>query len=338
MANCGIQRIDSLLGGAGASPIVMGDPDRDAVGVVQDFLTIQGFKGLPGPLGNARGLFGPATESSVRAFRQSNGMAPAGQVDSETMRKLVSTRGPNPLACRGYLTLVLDRAFDDVLRVMSITCQFEGAGRFAAANRNTDRAGLSFGIIQWAQKPGRLAGLLRAFDNADHQLFVTIFGGGQPDLAQGLIAHTSRVQGGVDDHGETVDPNFDLIESPWIDRFRASALEPKFQGAQVDTAVAAFRASLAKIRNYAPQIRSERAVAFMLDLANQHGDGGARSIFQAVAPAPDEPALLKALEDESVERIADQFGGDSAEAIGSRARREAFRTTPLLANTPAAGW
>lgn len=337
MANCGVHRIDSLIGGSGANSIMTGDPDKDAVGVIQDFLTMQGYKGLPGLLGSTRGLFGPVTENAVISFRQSHGMSAVGEVDASTMRALISVRANNPIACCGYLTLVLDREFDAVLRVMSITCQFEGAGRFAAANRNSDRAGLSFGIIQWAQKPGRLGDLLQAFDRTEHELFVNTFAEGKEDLAQAFISHATGAQGGVDHNGDTTDPQFNLIESPWVDRFRNSALEPRFQRVQVDTAIAAFRSSLEKIRTYAPKLSSERAIAFMLDLANQHGDNGARSIFQSVAPSPSEPALLLAIEDESVKRIADQYGEDSAEARGARARREAFRTTSWLNDTPVAG-
>ena len=44
----------------------------------------------------------------------------------------------------------------------------------------------------------------------------------------------------------------------------------------------AIRASPAQIRAYEPSPQPDRALAFMLDVANQYGDGGARRIFQAV--------------------------------------------------------
>jgi hypothetical protein len=60
----------------------------------------------------------------------------------------------------------------------------------------------------------------------------------------------------------------------------APALLPQYQKAQVTTALGDFQSSLAKIQSYAPEFQTERAVAFMLDLANQHGDPGAQSIYQ----------------------------------------------------------
>ena len=73
----------------------------------------------------------------------------------------------------------------------------------------------------------------------------------------------------------------------------------------------------------------------MLDVANQHGDGGAKGIFQTVHQAQPNlsgPQLLTALENESVRRVSAQFGNNSAEARATRDRREAFRTTPLLSD------
>lgn len=72
--------------------------------------------------------------------------------------------------------------------------------------------------------------------------------------------------------------------------------------------------------------RSEREIAFMLDLANQHGDGGAKSIVQAAGPQ------LLGMENESVKRVAAQFGEGSNEVASTRARRTAFRTSTLLSD------
>jgi hypothetical protein len=217
-------------------------------------------------------------------------------------------------------------------RLMGLTAQFEGAGRFAAANLNTDQAGLSFGLIQWAQKPGRLAELLRAFSKQAPTEFVRILGAGDPALAQGLIVHTSLPRGGTDGTGATTDPDFNLLTDPWITRFRQAALDRALQRAQVQAATDAFDISAQQVRTSAPALAaSERAMAFMLDLANQHGDGGARSIYTAAGAAPAAIAdKLQAMADESVHRVAAQFGAASAEAMSTRNRREAFRTSPLF--------
>jgi peptidoglycan hydrolase-like protein with peptidoglycan-binding domain len=334
MALTGILRIDQLFEGQSLQPIGTGDPDREAVGIIQDFLIGHGFTNLPGLLGRARGQFGPLTTTAVRTFQKNNGLPETGAVDRPTLQTFVVVPATKPLASRGYLTLVLDFIFSGMTRLMSLTTQFEAAGLFAALNRNTDKAGLSFGLIQWAQKPGRLNEILRAFQAVQPQLFLQIFGGGDAALAQGLINHTAKSNGGVNKQGQTTDPQFDLIAEPWVGRFRQAALNRDLQRVQVDTALNAFRTSFQRLQGFAPQIQSERGVAFMLDLANQHGDGGAKSIFTKVQkPGLSEAALLLAMQNESVARVRAQFG-DGPEVISTQNRREAFRTSPLLSDNP----
>ncbi len=333
MAASGVQRIDDLLDGR-TPPIGQGDSDADAIGVVQDLLVGQGFK-LPGILGRGHGSFGEKTAAAVQAFQSRNGLPPSAQVDAATLSALVTVPATSPLACRGYLTLVLDLLFSGLTRLMSYTCLFEGAGRFDALNRNTDHQGVSFGLIQWAQKPGRLTELLRAFRAAEPELFAEIFGDGDAAVSDGVIAHTATAHGGVDPKtGATVNPKFDLLEAVWVERFKAAARRREFQSVQVALAVKAFRASLARLQEYAPQVVSERGVAFMLDVANQHGDGGAHAIFTAVAaPALSESELLARVATESVARVTAQYGvGPEAESTASR--RVAFRTTALLSDGP----
>jgi len=334
MAQTGISRIDQLFEGQNLEPIGPGDPEQEAVGIIQDFLIGHGFTNLPGLLGQARGRFGPLTTAAVRTVQTSNSLPATGAVDRSTLQTLVAVPATRPIASRGYLSLVLDFIFSGMTRVMGLTTQFEGGGLFTALNRNTDRAGLSFGLIQWAQKPGRLNELLRAFQSEQPQLFVQIFGGGDAALAQGLIDHTAKPNGGVNKQGQTTDPQFELIADPWSSRFREAGLNQDLQRVQVNTALSDFRSSFQELQTYAPQIRSERGVAFMLDLANQHGDGGAKSIFtKAQKPGLSEADLLLAMENESVARVRAQFG-DGPEVQSTRSRREAFRASPLLSDDP----
>jgi peptidoglycan hydrolase-like protein with peptidoglycan-binding domain len=338
VAICGVNQIDELMSGSsGARPLDATNADPAAIGCVQDFLICQGYKGLPGPLGTARGRYGPTTTQCVKDFQKSCGLAVTGQVDQSTLKAFVSRPASAPVASQGYLALVLDIPYEGMTRLMSLTSQFEGAGRFGAINANTDKAGLSYGLIQWAQKPLRLSELLSAFRDAEPQVFARIFGGGDAAVADGVIRHTAKPRGGTDATGKTVDPKFDLIKDPWLSRFRAAALDPALQCVQVKTANAAFDASLARLRKFAPALKSERAIAFMLDVANQHGDGGARAIYDTVsgqAGAGGEAALLLAIENESVRRVAKQFGVNSAEAKSTRGRRDAFRTSTLLRDAP----
>jgi peptidoglycan hydrolase-like protein with peptidoglycan-binding domain len=333
MAITGISKIDQLLGGQTES-IGPNVSDQDAVGVLQDLLIGHDMKGLPGLLGKGRGLFGNNTAGAVREFQKAQKLPETGVVDSATLRKMVEVPSVKPIACLGYLALSLDILFKGMIRVMSLTSQFEGAGLFTAINRNTDRAGLSFGLIQWAQKPGRLNEILRAFQAAQPALFVQIFGGGDVALAQGLINHTAKPRGGTNEQGQTIDSRYDLTSEPWVSRFIQAGRNRELQRVQVNMALAAFKKSFDRVRSFAPQIRTERGIAFMLDVANQHGDGGAQSIFTKVnKPGLSEAALLAAIQQESVARVRSQFG-EGAEVQSTQNRREIFRTTSLFLDQP----
>jgi peptidoglycan hydrolase-like protein with peptidoglycan-binding domain len=337
MAACDIQRIDDLLAGTGGVPIRAGDPDRQAVGVVQGLLVCHGFTRLPGLLSSVYGAFGPETSAALSQFQQAQKIPATGNIDTATLQALVTAPATNPLACAGYLSFVLDFAASQLLRIVSLTTQFEGGGRFCALNRNTDRAGLSFGLIQWAQRPGRLHELLAGFQRIEPDRFVTVVADGDADLADRLLRHTGGPNGGVTAQGVTTDPAFDLIAEPWATRFQHAGLDKPLQRAQVGMALADFTASLERLQRDAPQITTERGVAFMLDLANQHGDGGAQSIVDAVVrqnPSPTEPELLQAIQAESVARVARLFGADNVNTRATLNRREAFRTTTLLSDAP----
>lgn len=338
MALCGISRIDDLNAGAAAvSPIGPGDPDNESVAVIQNLLTGQGQKGLPNLLSPDYGSFGPLTSAAVQSFRAQQSFPAGNQVDAQTLQGLVQSPATAPIASLGYLTLTLNFTYSGLAKILSVVAQMEGAGKFSALNLNTDKAGLSFGLIQWAQKPGRLTEILNAFFAASAADFVRILGAGDSNVASGVIAHTQQPTGGIDPTtGQTTDSAFDLITDPWVSRFRLAALWKPFQQVQVQTALSDFRGSLALIEQYAPQLNSERAVGFMLDLANRFGNGGARSIYEAVEQdGMAIPDVLQAMADESVQRIQDPW------KAGTQARRQHFLTSDFLSddkfNDPAPG-
>jgi peptidoglycan hydrolase-like protein with peptidoglycan-binding domain len=327
--SCGIPRIDQLLAGTVTSPITASETDTRAVGAVQDLLTGLGFPGLPTILSPAYGVFGSKTQAAVRSFRQQQGMEAAPDVDAATLEKLVAAPPADPRASAAYTSLVLGFQQTGMQRVLGLVSQMEGAGKFAALNRNTDRAGLSFGLIQWAQRPGRLAEILAAMFEADGDQFISIFGGA-PDIAATLIAHCRKPSGGVDPKtGETVNPSFDLITEPWLSRFRQAALNARFQQVQVQVAQAAFQSSYKAIQQFAPDLKSGRSIGFMIDVANQFGDGGMAKLYSAVyAAGMEETSILEAIADATVERVDDAF------KTGVRARRDHFLQTTLLSDEP----
>jgi len=326
MARSGINRIDGLLeGDAAMSLIGPADPDRESVGAVQDLLRGHGHR-LPSIIASDYGQFGNRTTNAIREFRQANSLPPSGLVDQALLRSLIQTPASDPVASQPYLTLALDQEWKGITRVLLLTSILEGMGKFGALNLNTDKAGLSYGLIQWAQKPGRLTDILVAYRDADNAEFVRIFGGGDATVAANLIRHTSKPRGGLDPlTGFSLDPAFDLVAPVWSVRFSEAARNRQYQLGQIDTARKAFERSLATLRTYAPEITSERGVAFMLDLANQYGDAGARSIFEATRrPGQSQAEHRQAMAGESVRRIVDQF------KVGVRNRRQMFLDTPLF--------
>jgi peptidoglycan hydrolase-like protein with peptidoglycan-binding domain len=331
----GIERIDNLLANTRAAlPVGPGDPDRDAVGLIQDLLIGFGNKSLPDVRQPSHGAYGQTTRNAVRQFRSDHGLDNADTVDANCLRALATGGPADPMACIGYIALTLESELSAMTHLMTLTALWEANARFARLNRNTDRAGLSFGLIQWAQKPKRLHGLIQAFRDADTGRFESMFGGAED--AAGLLAHAAKANGGVDPAtGRTIDPAFDLVTDPWAGRFLQAGADPVFQRVQVALATADLQRTWDAMKDHTSAIRSQRGVGFLMDVANQHGRGGATSIYDTVfTPALTEAALLKAMRDESVRRVTQQFGEGSNEARATADRRDWFLETVVLSDGP----
>ena len=326
MAKSGLTRIDGLFEGAlVVQPVGPGDPDKESVGAIQDLLRGQGQPSMPNRMATDYGMFADKTKAAVNGFRGDSGLDAADIVDFKMMKALIQTPAKKPVASRPYVTLALDFGWSGLINVVLLTSILEGEGAFGAMNLNTDKAGMSYGIIQWAQKPKRLHEILQAFSDADADAFAAIFGGGDAGVASGFLDYTALPNGGVDAAGEATDDRFALTNHTWSARFQAATLSPAFQKVQVATALAAFQNSLTILKGYAPEFTTERAVAFMLDVANQFGDRGAKLLYLATkADGQTAADHLSAIGDESVKQMAAQL------QAGTRNRRDLFLNTPLL--------
>ena len=210
-----------------------------------------------------------------------------------------------------------------ITRFVWLTSLFETGGTFGTLNLNTDQCGVSFGILQWSQKPGQLHKLLLACQTREPAEWARIIGG------NAILDHTARPNGGVDARGNSIDPAFELTKDPWKSRLVALGASPAMQRIQLDLASDAYLNELAAITASAPHIRSERGLAFLLDLANQFGPGRiAPHYLAAVQEGATEADILKQLEDAFTNLARPQFQHQV------RARREFFRTTPLLSDEP----
>ena len=324
-----IAYLDDLLTGSGGKTIGQG-ADAVAIGAIQDLLTGQGFPGLPTVLSGPYGTWNQKTTSALQVFQKQRNLPISTDVDRSVLRALIETPAIDARASRAYLSMVLQLPFSGLEKILSLVSQMEGAGKFGALNRNTDRAGLSFGLIQWAQRPGRLVDVLLAMSKADGERFVAIFGGGEPGVADALIAYCRRPNGGVNPGtGAATDGAFNLIEEPWLGRFRQAAALVPFQRAQVQAALDAFTKSRARVLQFAPNLVSERALGFMLDVANQFGDAGVENLYSITHHAGmRENEILEAMADETVARVSDQL------KAGVRARRDRFLQTAFLSDQP----
>ena len=63
-------------------------------------------------------------------------------------------------------------------------------------------------------------------------------------------------------------------------RFTRCAADARFQAVQLDLAFEEFRQSMRFLSTAAPEVRTERGLAFMLDVATQFGNVGTRGLIQ----------------------------------------------------------
>ena len=161
-------------------------------------------------------------------------------------------------SARPTVIRIARRTMDWTQRVIARVSRHEGT--YNSLNLNSDGAGLSFGIVQWAQKPGGLGALLREMWAADPERFGTTFG---PN-SQALLDATAA--GRLDPVGGVV-----LWQEPWVSRFRAAGNDPVFRAVQDRLAVQGphFQGALACAQILG--VQTERAMALFYDTAVQQG-------------------------------------------------------------------
>lgn len=328
--NCGDPTIDGLLAGEASIQPLSPGADGRAVGYLQELLRGHGYHALPDARGPSYGIYGPATRLAVTDYRRRNSLAPGEHADSPLIGDLVRRPASHAVLGPAYVPLALNVPFTPVIRFVWLTSLFETGGRLGTLNLNSDQCGVSFGILQWAQKPGQLHVILQACCTREPAEWERVFGGAVGGT--GILDHTAKPNGGLDARGHSVDPNFELTEDPWKTRLEALGAIPAMQRVQVDLASNVYSTGLKQTRGYAHGIQSERGFAFLLDLANQFGAGRvAQQYKKAGESGVPEPEILKRMEDAFTSIARLQFQPQV------RARREFFRSTALLSDQPIAG-
>ena len=158
-------------------------------------------------------------------------------------------------------------------RVAGVVIGTESGGSYSAQNRNTDGAGLSFGILQWTQKSGSLGKILQRLHRTDPDAFSRIFGS---DSAA-LLATTSAgsAAGRMAAVGGAV-----LWQAPWTARFQAAGQHEPFQAAQWAELFEGTHWQGAMKAATVLEVHTERAYALCFDRAVQQGPAAAVQIAE----------------------------------------------------------
>ena len=360
MANSGIQRIDQLYAKvSGNRPIVPGDADAEAVAAIQDLLRGHNYQRVRDLRGKTivpkskdkkkeaeeRGVFGRYTTRALTDFRKNHnlGKPDDATVDADLLHSLVETQmKKNPRVNRLYVTLKLGLPWDNLTHILALIAAWEGSflTRITGLGEGGDKQGLSYGILQWTQRSGRLYRLLKEFKDKEDLIFRTTFGNpnersGPTTLSDGLLAHTKICrdtktkkpvcQEALNDNGTSKDPKYKLNEEKaWLDKFETAGLDETLQRLQVKTALSDLGEQVKFIRGYVNGlIHSVRGYGLMLDASNQLGNDGAKDLFESAveelgAASSDEKTLLAKMAELSPDKQQ------------QKERRSFFATTELL--------
>ncbi len=159
---------------------------------------------------------------------------------------------------RSAVTRAVEAGMEWMDRVIARVSKHEG--KHDSLNLNLDGAGLSFGIIQWAQKVGNLGVLLAEMHRTDPERFVATFGPHWRELLQVTAASSLAPVGG------TV-----LWREPWVGRFKAAGRDPVFIEVQNRLARQGHHFQGAVEAANALGVATERSMALLYDTSVQQG-------------------------------------------------------------------
>ena len=184
---------------------------------------------------------------------------------------------------------------------------------------------LIFGLEMWELKNGTLKNILQRFQNEAPEAFVQIFADGDAAKAQRLIAYTgnrSRSAG---------DPEFNLTDEQWLERFRKAGENPALQAVQLRDFTEIYLRYLDELNRIAPVVKTERGLAFLLDIAYQMGTGNAKKALEEAQerPAQSESELLARVKEITMQHMK-RFSGPIAKITDRR--RQTFLASPYLSD------
>jgi hypothetical protein len=151
-------------------------------------------------------------------------------------------------------------------------------GKHDSLNLNLDGAGLSFGIIQWAQIVGNLGKLLTAMQQADPATFAATFGPHWRSLL--TVANAPTRSARMQPVGGQV-----LWKEPWVSRFRQAGRTQVFIQTQNRVAARGHHWLGAVQAARILGIATERSLALLYDTSVQQGPSFAQKHAQRIRDA-----------------------------------------------------
>jgi hypothetical protein len=240
------------------------------------------------PLARIDGDFGQRTHDGVRAFQGRSGVAPTGIVDTDAW--VTITGKPVPTLFE---------------RCLQITAAFEGHDYTVAAG-NWDNAWLTWGVIGFTLKSGRVAEIVQAVAEAAPQCIRTAFGANADTLLDVIDGTPAQKLAWAD--SISAPPKGHRLIEPWQSAFARFGEFPEVQAVQRACASEMYFLPAVQTAG-ALGLTTELGIALCFDIHVQNG-GVARSVRQGLPPIvagqpelPRREAIANGVADNAIERF-----------------------------------
>lgn len=197
----------------------------------------------------ADGIFGSDTEKALAGYQRTRGIPESGQLDGETWKSLFGVDEPNLLE-----------------RCLQVTAAFEGHG-FGKAVGNFDGAGITWGIIGFTLKHGRLQEILEEIFKEHPECIEASFGSLASQLRI-LLGQSRPEQIAWADHLSSKCSPKRLPEA-WEKAFSLLGTRPVVQAAQLQRVKPYWSRATQDASRFG--LTSEAGMALCFDIAVQNG-------------------------------------------------------------------
>lgn len=209
--------------------------------------------------------------------------------------------------------------------IEKVAGDFESNGKGYAMNRNSDKNGASYGLIQWTQASGNLHDVLEFLQKRHPDKFEQYFGPNWRKLLEYTEKNESVMYDPLDDGTGKASV---LWEDPWYSRFRAAGKDPDLYAAQWE--YAEFYDGHMKGAIWSTEklgIRTERALTLFYDRTVNSGRNANRRIVEKVLAkwAGNPPDYDTALND---------YASAALEVVGSKHRPGIRRRNKSILEDP----